>query len=119
MGDAAYEDRVRAHVIRKCPTLKVNELHKEAVKYVKASAQAYAVLELMKQEQLSEDEVSVVKRGRNHASNAPKNANVAEYKYATGFEALLGYLYFSSLTDRMEEIIDKSIELINNCLTSK
>ena len=63
--------------------------------------------------------VSVVKRGRNHASNAPKNANVAEYKYATGFEALLGYLYFSSLTDRMEEIIDKSIELINNCLTSK
>ena len=105
MGDAAYEDRVRSHVIRKCPTLKVNELHKEAVKYVKASAQAYAVLELMKQEQLSEDEVSVVKRGRNHASNAPKNANVAEYKYATGFEALLGYLYFSSLTDRMGEII--------------
>ena len=119
MGDAAYEDRVRSHVIRKCPTLKVNELHKEAVKYVKASAQAYAVLELMKQEQLSEDEVSVVKRGRNHASNAPKNANLAEYKYATGFEALLGYLYFSSLTDRTEEIIDISIELINNCLTSK
>ena len=119
MGDAIYEDRVRAHVIRQCPTMKVNELHKEAVKFVKASAQAKAVLDLIREEVLSESEITVVKRGRNHASNSPKNADMVEYKYATGFEALLGYLYFIDSPDRMDEIIDKSINIINNCLTSK
>ncbi len=119
MGDAIYEDRVRAHVIRQCPTMKVNELHKEAVKFVKASAQAKAVLDLIREEVLSESEITVVKRGRNHASNSPKNADMVEYKYATGFEALLGYLYFIDSPDRMDEIIDKSISIINNCLTSK
>ena len=116
MGDAIYEDRVRAHVIRQCPTMKVNELHKEAVKFVKASAQAKAVLDLIREEVLSESEITVVKRGRNHASNSPKNADMVEYKYATGFEALLGYLYFIDSPDRMDEIIDKSINIINNCL---
>ena len=119
MGDAIYEDRVRSHVIRQCPTMKVNELHKEAVKFVKASAQAKAVLDLIREEVLSESEITVVKRGRNHASNSPKNADMVEYKYATGFEALLGYLYFIDSPDRMDEIIDKSISIINNCLTSK
>ncbi len=119
MGDAIYEDRVRAHVIRQCPTMKVNELHKEAVKFVKASAQAKAVLDLIREEVLSESEITVVKRGRNHASNSPKNADMVEYKYATGFEALLGYLYFIDSPDRMDEIIDKSISIINNYLTSK
>lgn len=119
MGDAIYEDRVRAHVIRQCPTLKVNELHKEAVKYVKASAQAKAILDLIKEDELSEAEITVVKRGRNHASNSPRNADVVEYKYATGFEALIGYLYFADEPYRMDDIIDKSINLINNCLTSK
>ncbi len=116
MGDAIYEERIRNHIIIECPTLKVNEHHKEAVKYVRASAQAYAVLELIKQGELSEEETTVVKRGRNHAGNSPKNANVAEYRYATGFEALLGYLYFSGEKDRMEEIVRKSIEFLNKFL---
>ena len=68
MGDAIYEDRVRAHVIRQCPTMKVNELHKEAVKFVKASAQAKAVLDLIREEVSSESELTEVKRGRNHQS---------------------------------------------------
>ena len=64
---------------------------------------------------LTEDEWLIVKRGRNQkTASHPKNANVSEYKYATGFETLIGYLYLKQEKDRVERIISKAIVLIND-----
>lgn len=81
------------------------ELHKLSVDYVKASAQAKA-FEVIK-ETLSEDELSVFKRGRNfHTSRSPKSATNKEYHTATGVEALFGYLYLDGNQKRIEELFD-------------
>ena len=111
MGDAIYEAYVRNYLIGENPNSKVNDLHKKAIKYVKAKAQATAVLGL--ESEMTEEELAVVKRGRNHKSNSvPKNADVTEYKYATGFEALIGYLHLNGNNDRVEKFIQKAIKII-------
>ncbi|MCD6436073.1 MAG: Mini-ribonuclease 3 [Clostridiales bacterium] len=112
LGDAIYEFYIRnyALVVNKN---KIHEINKFVVKFVRASAQAYAVMELKKF--LTEDEWLIVKRGRNQkTASHPKNANVSEYKYATGFETLIGYLYLKQEKDRVERIISKAIVLIND-----
>jgi ribonuclease-3 family protein len=91
---------------------KVNELNQWAVSYVNASSQGYVARKL--EGFLNEYEWALLKRGRNQKSTPPKNANVSDYKYATGFEALLGYLYLSGENDRIFEIIKESIRLIND-----
>lgn len=111
MGDAIYEVYIRNYLIGENPNYKVNDLHKKAIKYVKAKAQATAVLAL--ESEMTEEEFAVVKRGRNHKSNSvPKNADITDYKYATGFESLIGYLHLSDNSKRMEEIIFKTIKII-------
>lgn len=111
MGDAVYEVYIRRYLIEKCSTSKVNDLHKKAISFVKAKSQALAVLNL--ENELSEEESHIVKRGRNQKSNTvPKNADITDYKYATGFECLVGYLHLIDEKDRMENIINKSIEFI-------
>ncbi|SHH44031.1 Mini-ribonuclease 3 [Tepidibacter thalassicus] len=111
MGDAIYEVYVRDYLIRKYGMCKVNDLHKRAINFVKAKSQAFAVLSLEKE--LSSEEMYIVKRGRNQKSNTvPKNANVKDYRYATGFEALIGYLYLSGQNEKMEYIINRTIKII-------
>ncbi len=81
------------------------ELHKLSVKYVKATAQAkaFAVIEPL----LSEDEISIFKRGRNfHTSSTPKSATNREYHTATGIEVLFGYLYLSGKQERINELFE-------------
>ncbi len=81
------------------------ELHKLSVEYVNASAQAkaFSVIE----SQLSEDELSVFKRGRNfHTNGTPKSATAKEYHTATGLEALFGYLYLDGKQDRISELFE-------------
>ncbi|EOD00078.1 Mini-ribonuclease 3 [Caldisalinibacter kiritimatiensis] len=108
IGDAVYEVLVRTYLVNNKET-SVNQLHREAVKYVKAESQADIVHYL--EEYLNEEEWSIVKRGRNAKSGSvPKNANLIDYKYATGFEALIGFLY---LTGRYEKLLD-IFELILN-----
>ena len=69
----------------------------------------------MLEEKLTEDELDVVRRGRNaNPHSSAKNADIVDYKYATGFEALIGYLHLTEQLDRMEEIINMTIEIINN-----
>ncbi len=110
IGDAVYEVYIRDYIINKYGG-NVNALHKIATKFVKAAAQAAAVHGL--ESQLSEEEWSVIKRGRNQKSGSvPKNANLADYRYATGFEALIGYLYLMDNHGRIEEIIEKAIAII-------
>jgi ribonuclease-3 family protein len=88
-----------------------DRLHKAAVKYVRAEAQAEAVKRLL--DSLSEEEISLVKRARNKRSaTKPKNADPVSYKWATAFEALIGYLYLSGNKERMEEIINAAMESI-------
>lgn len=102
IGDAVYELFIRSYLIS-TQNIPVNELHKEAVKYVKAKAQADILHSL--EDTLTEEEWSVVKRGRNAKSGTvPKNANLIDYKYATGFEALIGYLYLLARHERVREL---------------
>lgn len=103
VGDAVYEMYVRSFIISDTKPNSA-ELHRKSIKYVKASAQS-AHLELIK-EILNEEEQDIVRRGRNSKSNhLPKNANVIDYRRATAFEALIGYLYLLKRYERLFEII--------------
>lgn len=111
IGDAIYEIVIRSYVISKGDT-QVNKHHKRTSNLVKAGAQASMIESLM--EDLTEEEVSVFKRGRNAKSvSMAKNASMSEYRRATGFEALMGYLYLSGQSKRMLELIKKGIENIS------
>lgn len=103
VGDGVYEMFVRSFIIGNTK-LQAAELHKQSIKYVKASAQS-SHLELVR-ETLTEEELNIVRRGRNSkAHHLPKNANVMDYRRATAFEALIGYLYLMKRYDRLVEII--------------
>lgn len=106
-GDAVYEVFIRTYLIEKFRGMNVNKLHKKTVSYVKAKSQC----EYMKQiiDELNEKEMAIFKRGRNSKSHTPKNGDVIEYKWATGFEALIGYLYLSGETRRLDYILTKII----------
>ena len=105
LGDCVYELVIRSMLVESGIT-HVSELNKAAVSYVRAGAQA----ELMQKIEplLDEDEKAVYHRGRNAKSaSIPKNASVAEYRAATGFEALIGYLYLSGRHDRILELVSQ------------
>lgn len=111
MGDAVYEVYVRKYVME-TGQVNADKLHAMAVPFVRAAGQAFAVKKLMN-EFLTEEEISLTKRARNHkTASKPKNANPIEYKLATAFEALIGYLYLDGQTDRLEEVIYKAIDII-------
>lgn len=108
IGDAVFELLVRTHLLER--GLNVNELHREATKYVKAKSQSEIIHGIS--HILHEDEISYVKRGRNAKSNtAPKNANITDYRYATGLECLFGYLYLNGKDSRIEEIFKEIIKI--------
>lgn len=109
IGDAVYEMFIRTYLVGKNKNMKVQQLHLNTVAYVKAKAQSgYAKLFL---DDLTEDELAVFKRGRNSKSSAPKNADVGEYRWATGFEAVIGYLYIAEKNDRLNYLFNKIIEM--------
>ena len=111
LGDTVYESYIREHLIRQNMNRKVNNLHKLAIQYSKAKAQATIIHEI--ENELTEEEMKIFKRGRNQKSHtAPKNADIIDYKYATAFEALIGYLYLGEEKERLEYIIQKGIEII-------
>jgi len=86
-----------------------NDLHKRTTRYVKAEAQAQMIMAL--QEELTEEEMAVFKRGRNaKAYTSAKNASIGDYRKATGFEALIGFLYLTEQTDRVLYLVKRGIE---------
>ena len=110
IGDVVYELYVREHVISNSRE-QVNKLHKKTIKYVSAKAQA-KIVEILNDELLDEEK-DIIRRGRNaEANTVPKNTDVITYKIATGFEALIGYLYLQKNEARLKYIISKSIEII-------
>jgi len=103
LGDCVYELIVRSMLVES-GIMHVSELNKAAVSHVRAGAQAKLMQDI--EPKLTEDESAVYHRGRNAKSaSVPKNASVAEYRTATGFEALIGYLYLEGRFDRILELV--------------
>ena len=91
------------------PDMPVYKLHKEATKFVRAHAQSNSILAI--EENLTPQEEAIYKRGRNAKSpTVPKNADVSEYRRATGLEALMGYLYLNGEEDRLREVMEMAFE---------
>lgn len=105
MGDAVYEQYVRHHLLQS-GKVRPNKLHKEATNYVSAKSQAKFLHMLLDMKFLSEEEILIVKRGRNAKSGSiPKNTDVQTYRHSTAFEALIGHLYLTDNEHRIEELI--------------
>ena len=108
IGDAVYEVVIRTMIVDEA-NRSANDLHQESSNYAKASTQAKLSEILM--DDFDEEELAVFKRGRNAKINTKaKNASLSDYKKATGFEAVVGYLYLEGKTDRMLELIKKGLE---------
>lgn len=106
LGDSIYEIYIRKYLIDE-GIVKVKDLQKEATNYVSAKGQAHYLTMLLDNNLLSEEEVKVVYRARNHKSHkSPKNTDIITYKYATGLEALMGYLYLKQDFKRLNEIMN-------------
>ena len=109
IGDAVYEVSIREYLLKK-GIRKVNNLQKEAKKFVSAKGQS-EILNKLSENFLTDEELEIVKHARNYKSvSKPKNTDIITYKYATGFEALIGHLYISNNIKRITEIIDKILE---------
>ena len=107
VGDCVYELYVRTKLVNETK-MKPHALHIEAIKHVKAKAQADILHEIY--EELSEKEKDIVRRSRNAKNHhLPKNATVQEYMYSTAFEALIGYLYLTKQDERLQEILKMCI----------
>ena len=106
LGDTIYEDYIRKYLINK-GIAKVNDLQKEASSYVSAKGQATYLKTMLENDFFSEEELSVIRRARNNKSNShPKNCDIVTYKYATGLESLIGYLYLNKDNMRIKEIME-------------
>ena len=110
IGDGVYELVIRSILVQEA-NRSANDLHRMAVQYVRAESQAQMILAL--KPELTETESDVFRRGRNASPHTiPKNATRSDYHKATGFEALVGYLYLTGQTDRMLELIRKGMEAL-------
>lgn len=108
VGDAIYELVIRTVLVGRA-NRPANALHRMSIKYVSAGAQAKIAEAL--QGRMTEEEAAVYRRGRNSKPHTTaKNASIAEYMKATGFEAVLGYLYLTGQTERMLELVRDGIE---------
>ncbi|MGF3066472.1 Mini-ribonuclease 3 [Facklamia sp. P12945] len=114
VGDAVFEVEIRKHVIELGKT-HPNKLHKAAIKYVSAKGQAKVMHHWIQQDDfLTAEEIQIYKRGRNHKANTKaKNASIGDYRQASGFEALLGWLKLSGQEERCYHLIQLAIQYIN------
>ena len=106
LGDAIYEVYIRKELINR-KISNVNDLQNESIKHVSAKSQASYLKELMDNDFFNEEELDIIKKGRNYKSSKhPKNTDVVTYKYATGLETLIGYLYLENKVNRIDEIMN-------------
>ncbi len=112
IGDAVYEVIVRTKVMNHGST-QVNNMHKKSARLVNAGTQAEMIRRLLDDEELTPEEVAVYKRGRNAKSGTTaKHATIADYRNATGFEALCGYLYLNGSLNRLVTLVGRGLEKI-------
>lgn len=106
LGDTIYENYIRKYLIGK-GIGNVNDLQKESINYVSAKSQAKFLQNMLDNNFLSDEEITVVKRARNYKTTShPKNCDIVTYKYATGLESLIGYLDLEGKRDRIDEIMN-------------
>lgn len=116
IGDGIYEIVVRTVIVDDA-NRQVNKIHRAASELVKAESQAKMIHLL--EDMLTEEEQTIYKRGRNaKAVTRAKNASMSDYRTATGFEALMGWLYLTGQSQRMMELIKEGIERFHK-LTQK
>lgn len=110
IGDGVYELFIRNTILSNNLELSAHKIHVKAIEYVKAKSQSIIMHEI--EDELTENESYIFKRGRNAKSaTVPKNADVRDYRMATGFEALIGYLYLIGDTERLEFIFNTAISI--------
>ncbi len=113
LGDTIYERYIREFLIYQ-KIANVNDLQKEAVKFVSAKAQAKFLTEFVEKNILTDEELALVKRARNYRSGKhPKNCDVITYKHATALEALIGYLYLTGKNKRIDDIMNYILKSYN------
>lgn len=106
LGDTIYEDHIRRFLIKK-GIANVNDLQTESLKYVSAVNQAVYLKRMLENSFLNDDEINIVMRARNYKTTShPKSCDIVTYKYATGLEALIGYLDLSNNNERINEIMN-------------
>ena len=104
IGDTVYDLYIRTNLVSGS-NAGVDKLHKQATTYVKCSAQSCSFQKI--EPYLTEHEIAIFKRGRNAKSQVPKNAEMKDYKNATGLEALIGYIFLSGDEKRLDEVMNK------------
>ena len=104
LGDSIYEVYVRKYLLDQ-NIEKVSVLQKEATNYVSARCQGKFLLDMIETNFFNEEELEIIKRGRNHKSRNPRHVDIQTYHNATGLETLIGYLYLEGNTKRIEEIM--------------
>ena len=110
VGDGVYELFIRNSILSNNLELSAHKMHVKAIGYVKAKSQSAIMHEI--EDKLTENESYIFKRGRNAKSaTVPKNADVRDYRMATGFEALVGYLYLIGDTERLEFIFNTVLSI--------
>lgn len=109
VGDAVHTLFIRKKVVESI-NLKAGDYHKICTKYCKASAQAFVLDTII--DNLSSEEQEIARRARNAKGHKAKNATPLDYKKATAFEAVIGYLYLSEQTNKLNELLEKSYCLI-------
>lgn len=102
IGDVVYELYIREMLVRR-GNMPVDKLHKTATQFVNCAAQCASYKKI--EDKLTESEINIFKRGRNAKSTVPKNADMADYRIATGLEALVGYIYLTQDKNRLDEIM--------------
>ncbi|WP_323704889.1 Mini-ribonuclease 3 [Mammaliicoccus sp. Dog046] len=111
MGDAILDTYVRKHIIIKIKG-KPNRLHQLSKQYVSAKGQAFVLNHLIEEGYFNEEELDVIKRGRNAKSyTKAKNTDIQTYRKSSAIEAVIGYLYLIDNIERLEELINKMIEI--------
>ncbi len=110
IGDAIYEIYVRKYLIEK-GIRKVNNLQKEAKKYVSAIGQSNYLKKLLEKNIFNDNELDIIKRARNFKTQSkPKNTDILTYKHATALEAIIGYLYLNNNEDKINQIMKIILE---------
>lgn len=114
LGDAVYEVIVREKIVTEKPG-DVGRAHHTAVRYVSAEGQAKAAKAMIASGFLTEEEERIYKRARNHRNlSRPQHADPRDYKIATGFEALIGYLYLADERERLREIANEAVKTVDS-----
>lgn len=111
IGDTVWEAFVRDKIFPQFMGHSAAVLHKVCVEFVRAEAQSDAIEALLGE--LSEEEVRIFKRGRNQKSgHVPRNTILADYRRATGFEALMGFLYLTGQSERLNHLMTLAFEAV-------